>query len=136
MLAGVPAPAHAAPLWNARRYVSAAAQRSLDEWKVRAAYAGDILATSGLLPLPEKDALNPVIFGNVPHQDYIVWEVYLESLPGFLVTGIFIARSATDRFPQSFLLSVIGIRRLETGRGRSLAVPSIWHDRGSSSSLT
>ena len=63
-------------------------QRSLDEWKVRAAYLREhILATAGLLPLPEKNALNPVVFGDVPHQDYIVSKVYFESLPGFLVTG-------------------------------------------------
>ena len=64
------------------------AARTMDEWKVRAAYLREhILATAGLLPQPEKSALNPVVFGDVPHQDYIVSKAYFESLPGFLVTG-------------------------------------------------
>src|SRR4029453_10743576 len=64
------------------------AARTMDEWKVRAAYLREhILATAGLLPQPEKSALNPVVFGDVPHQDYIVSKAYFESLPGFVVTG-------------------------------------------------
>jgi hypothetical protein len=61
---------------------------SLEEWKPRAAYLREhILASAGLLPLPEKTPLNPVIFGEVAHTDYAVSKVYFESLPGFFVTG-------------------------------------------------
>jgi dienelactone hydrolase len=63
-------------------------QRSMEEWKVRAAYLREhILASAGLVPMPQKTALNPVVFGDTPHQDYIVSKVYFESLPGFFVTG-------------------------------------------------
>ena len=46
-----------------------------------------VLASAGLLPLPEKTTLNPAVFGEVKHADYTVSKVYFESLPGFFVTG-------------------------------------------------
>jgi hypothetical protein len=58
------------------------------EWDARAAYLREhVLASAGLLPLPEKTPLNPVIFGELTHPDYTVSKVYFESLPGFYVTG-------------------------------------------------
>jgi dienelactone hydrolase len=57
-------------------------------WSERARYIRDhIMATAGLVPLPEKTALRPVVFDEVPHPDYVVAKVYFESLPGFFVTG-------------------------------------------------
>ena len=59
-----------------------------DTWNVRAEYLRDhVLATAGLLPLPEKTPLRPTIFGEVRRADYTVSKVYFESLPGFFVTG-------------------------------------------------
>lgn len=64
------------------------ASTTLEAWKSRSAYLKDrILASAGLLPLPEKTPLNPKVFGEVPHADYTVSKVYFESLPGFFVTG-------------------------------------------------
>jgi dienelactone hydrolase len=61
---------------------------SLDSWTERArTLRAHVLASAGLVPLPEKSALNPVIFGDVAHADYTVSKVYFESLPGFFVTG-------------------------------------------------
>jgi dienelactone hydrolase len=58
------------------------------EWKKRAAYLREhILASAGLLPLPERPPLSPRIFGDVKRADYTVSKVYFESLPGFFVTG-------------------------------------------------
>jgi len=58
------------------------------EWESRAAYVREhILASTGLLPLPEKTPLNPRIFGELRRSDYIVSKVYFESLPGLFVTG-------------------------------------------------
>ncbi len=75
-------------------------QRSMEEWKVRAAYLREhILASAGLVPLPEKTALNPVVFGDIPHQDYIVSKVYFESLPGFFVTGNLYRPTGAGPFP-------------------------------------
>jgi dienelactone hydrolase len=62
--------------------------KSLDEWQPRAAYIREhILASAGLLPMPDRTPLNAVIFGEVKHADYTVSKVYFESVPGFFVTG-------------------------------------------------
>jgi hypothetical protein len=61
---------------------------SLEEWRTRAAWLREhILASAGLLPMPERTPLNPAVFGERTHADYSVSKVYFESLPGFLVTG-------------------------------------------------
>src|SRR3954468_14091344 len=59
-----------------------------DGWTARAAYLREhVLASAGLLPLPEKTALHPSVFGEIRRADYSVSKVYFESLPGFFVTG-------------------------------------------------
>src|SRR4029079_16155340 len=61
---------------------------SADRWNARASYLLEhVLASAGLLPLPEKTPLRPAIFGEVRRTDYSVSKVYFESLPGFFVTG-------------------------------------------------
>jgi hypothetical protein len=73
---------------------------SLEAWKPRAAYLKEhILASAGLLPMPEKTALNPVVSGAVPHPDYSVSKVYFESLPGFFVTGNLYKPTGAGPFP-------------------------------------
>jgi hypothetical protein len=62
--------------------------KSLEEWRTRAVWLREhILASAGLLPMPERNPLNAVVFGERKHDDYTVSKVYFESLPGFLVTG-------------------------------------------------
>jgi len=62
--------------------------KSLEEWRSRAAWLREhILASAGLLPMPERTPLNPVVFGERKHDHYTVSKAYFESLPGFLVTG-------------------------------------------------
>ncbi|HEV3216371.1 MAG TPA: hypothetical protein VGZ27_11650 [Vicinamibacterales bacterium] len=61
---------------------------SPDDWNRRAAYLREhVLESAGLLPMPERTPLKPVIFGEVQHPDYTVSKVYFESLPGFFVAG-------------------------------------------------
>jgi hypothetical protein len=61
---------------------------SLAAWTPRAAYLREhVLASAGLLPLPERTPLRPVVFDEIRHPDYVVSKVYFESLPGFFVTG-------------------------------------------------
>jgi dienelactone hydrolase len=61
---------------------------SAEEWTRRAAYLREhILASAGLLPMPERTPLHAVVFGEIKHPEYTVSKVYFESLPGFLVTG-------------------------------------------------
>ena len=73
---------------------------SVDGWKRRAAYLREhILATAGLLPMPEKTPLNPEAFGEVKYTDYTMSKVYFESLPGFFVTGNLYRPSGNGPFP-------------------------------------
>lgn len=46
-----------------------------------------ILFAAGLVPMPEKHPLHPVIFGRIEHDDYTIEKVYLETLPGYYLGG-------------------------------------------------
>ncbi|MEX2016101.1 MAG: hypothetical protein WD873_05635 [Candidatus Hydrogenedentales bacterium] len=57
-------------------------------WNIRAAHLRElILASAGLLPMPDRTPLNTQVFGQITRADYSVSKVYFESLPGFFVTG-------------------------------------------------
>ena len=59
-----------------------------EAWQRRASWLREhILVSAGLLPMPARTPLSPVVFGEVTHPDYTVSKVYFESLPGFFVTG-------------------------------------------------
>jgi len=61
---------------------------TLEAWKTRADYLREhVLASAGLLPLPDKTPLRPSVVGEVTRDGYRVSKVYFESLPGFFVTG-------------------------------------------------
>ncbi len=69
-------------------------------WEQRAAFLREhILASAGLLPMPEKTPLNPVVFGERQHDGYSVAKVYFESLPGFFVTGNLYRPAGNGPFP-------------------------------------
>ena len=80
--------------FTVRAYASAA------DWRERAAYLREhILATAGLLPMPEKAALNAQVFGERHRDNYSVAKVYFESLPGFFVTGNLYRPTGPGPFP-------------------------------------
>ena len=57
-------------------------------WNIRAAHLRElVLASAGLLPMPDRTPLRAQVFGELTRPDYIVSKVYFESLPGFFVTG-------------------------------------------------
>jgi dienelactone hydrolase len=57
-------------------------------WEKRAAAIREgILRGSGLMPLPARTALHPILRGERRHDGYTVENVAFESLPGFFVTG-------------------------------------------------
>lgn len=65
-----------------------ATYKSLGEWQARAAQLRQqILASAGLIPMPEKTPLKAKIFGRIEREGYTVEKVYFESYPGFFVTG-------------------------------------------------
>jgi len=73
---------------------------SRDEWERRAAALREhVLASAGLLPLPERTPLRAVVFDELAASDYTVSKVYFESLPGFFVTGNLYRPAGTGPFP-------------------------------------
>jgi dienelactone hydrolase len=97
--AAVPA-ARQAPYRTLNDTFAAPEHASLDGWKARAAYLREhILATAGLLPMPEKTPLNASVFGELKRADYTVSKVYVESVPGFYVTGNLYRPNGAGPFP-------------------------------------
>ena len=63
-------------------------QYSRSEWGNRSAFLRkQILFSSGLLPLPAKDSLNPLVGDVIEHADYSVVSVLLETYPGYFLGG-------------------------------------------------
>ena len=61
---------------------------SVEAWKQRAAFLRKrILHSAGLVPLPEKKALNAQVFGRVQRKGCITEKVLLETYPGFFLGG-------------------------------------------------
>ena len=61
---------------------------TLAEWEARKAYLRkQILAAAGLLPMPAKTEMHPVIFGRLERKGYSIEKVYLESIPGYYLCG-------------------------------------------------
>jgi dienelactone hydrolase len=61
---------------------------SREAWQERAAFLRkQILASAGLLPLPEKRPLNAQVFGKLERDGYTVEKVLIETFPGFYLGG-------------------------------------------------
>jgi len=64
------------------------AYHSRAEWESHKQKLRDqILFAAGLVPLPERNPLHPVIFGRIERNDYTIEKVYLETLPGYYLCG-------------------------------------------------
>ena len=74
---------------------------SLAEWEAhKQKLRTQILFAAGLVPMPEKNPLHPVIFGRIEHADYSIEKVYLETLPGYYLCGnLFRPRGRAGKFP-------------------------------------
>lgn len=73
---------------------------SREAWTPRAKYIREhIMFSAGLVPMPVKTDLKPVVFDEVRHSGYLVSKVYFESLPGFFVTGNLYRPDAAGPFP-------------------------------------
>ncbi len=69
-------------------------------WEMRAAVLREhILASAGLLPLPVRHPLKPVVFDELRRPGYRVSKVHFESLPGFHVTGNLYRPDGDGPFP-------------------------------------
>lgn len=61
---------------------------SLAQWEKRSERVRrQILVAAGLWPMPPKTPVNAVVHGRIDRGDYTLEKVYLESFPGFFVTG-------------------------------------------------
>src|SRR4029077_16943906 len=71
------------------------------EWLEKAAFLRkQILASAGLLPMPEKTPLHAQIFGKLERGDYTVEKVLLETYPGFYLGGnLYRPRGKQGPFP-------------------------------------
>jgi hypothetical protein len=93
-----------------------------DAWTARSRYVREhVLASAGLMPMPARTPLHPVVFDEVRHADYLVAKVYFESLPGFFVTGNLYRPAGAGPFPA--ILSPHG--HWTNGRLEHTAVASI-----------
>lgn len=58
------------------------------EWEARRAHLrNQILSAAGLLPMPERTPLHPLIFGRLERKGYTIEKVALETLPGYYLAG-------------------------------------------------
>ena len=73
---------------SSRTHYKMPAFATREAWQERAAFLRkQILASAGLLPMPEKRPLNAQVFGKLERQGYSVEKVLLETLPGFYLGG-------------------------------------------------
>jgi dienelactone hydrolase len=74
---------------------------SPEAWLERAAFLRkQILASAGLLPMPEKNPLNAQIFGKLEREGYTIEKVLLETSPGFYLGGnLYRPRGRRGPFP-------------------------------------
>ncbi|HUS04857.1 MAG TPA: hypothetical protein VMZ52_01065 [Bryobacteraceae bacterium] len=74
---------------------------SLQAWQTRShALRQQILSAAGLLPLPERNPLHATIFGRIENKDYSIEKVYLETFPGFYLSGnLYRPVGRTGKFP-------------------------------------
>ena len=72
-----------------------------EAWQERAAFLRkQILASAGLLPMPEKRPLNAQVFDKLERDGYTVEKVLLETLPGFYLGGnLYRPRAGQGPFP-------------------------------------
>lgn len=59
-----------------------------ESWEKRAGELRErILVANGLMPLPQRTDLKPVIHGRIDRDDYTIEKVFFQSMPGHYVTG-------------------------------------------------
>jgi dienelactone hydrolase len=88
-------------VFSSRTHYKMPAPSSRQAWLERAAFLRkQILASAGLLPTPEKNALNAQIFGKLERDGYTIEKVLLETCPGFYLGGnLYRPRGRSGPFP-------------------------------------
>ena len=86
---------------NTDTYVTFKAPADLKTWEVRkAALRESILFNSGLLPMPPKTPLSPIVAGRIEQADYVIERIAIETLPGYWLGGnLYLPKSPAGRVP-------------------------------------
>jgi len=97
----LPADERLEPLKDLNGYFPFTPPKSKEEWEQRAdELRRQMLVSQGLLPMPTKTPLNPVIHGRIDQGDYTIEKAYFESFPGFYVTGsLYRPKNAKGKVP-------------------------------------
>ena len=62
--------------------------KTLEDWQAkRNIYRDQLFEMLGLMPLPEKTDLKPVVTGKLEHEQFTVENIHFQSRPGLYVTG-------------------------------------------------
>ena len=73
---------------NTDTHFTPRAYKTLAEWQARRAHLRkQILAATGLLPMPPKSPLHAQIFGRIENKTYAIEKVLLETMPGYYLGG-------------------------------------------------
>lgn len=76
------------------------APADLKTWEARrAALRTQVLSAAGLLPMPAKGPLNPVVTGRLERSGYTIEKVALETMPGYWLGGNLYRPTAPGRHP-------------------------------------
>jgi dienelactone hydrolase len=88
-------------VFSSRTHYKMPAPSSRQAWLERAAFLRkQILASAGLLPMPEKNPLNAQVFGKLEREGYTIEKVLLETCPGFYLGGnLYRPRGRQGPFP-------------------------------------
>jgi dienelactone hydrolase len=86
---------------NTDTHFTMPAYRTLAEWEAhKSKLREQILFAAGLVPMPAKTPLHPVIFGRIQHADYTIEKVYIETLPGYYLGGnLYRPRGRSGKLP-------------------------------------
>lgn len=86
---------------NTDTHLTFNAPADLKTWEARkAALRESILFDTGMMPMPPKTALNPIVAGRIEHADYAIERVAIETLPGYWLGGnLYLPKGRAGRKP-------------------------------------
>jgi len=87
--------------------------KSLEDWQAkRKVYREQLFEMLGLMPLPEKTDLEPVVTGKIEHELFTVENIHFQSRPGLYVTGNLYIPKGLEK-PAPAILYVCGHARVK-----------------------
>ncbi len=86
---------------NTDTHFTFAAPENVKTWEARKAQMrASILFSAGLMPMPAKTALNPIVAGRIDRSDYSIERIAIETLPGYWLGGnLYLPKGPPGRVP-------------------------------------